>query len=117
MVKIKHEFNEIKSIAKKAVKSLLRGFCGIIWVVILFFVNIAITLYSASVRAIRCKPCISVAVTFLIMCCVVFATHVKMKVKLTTAEYQRDQLEIKLDSIKVVKGEKNSYGYQAYKSK
>lgn len=115
-IKIGYTWHDLGRYAKEAVISLLTGFCKTLWAVALTIANIAIRGFKLTVSAIRRNPCTAVVVTFLIMAAAIYATHMRMKVKLTTAEYQRDSIEQKLDSIKVLYGDK-IVTYQAYKEK
>lgn len=85
---------------------------------ILLVINIIATALNLGKNAIKKKPCLSVLATFVVMLLFIAVVHMRMKVKLTTAEWQRDSLEQKLDSIKVVNGTNVSYyKYQPYKPK
>lgn len=81
-------------------------------------INIVATALNLGKNAIKKNPCLSVLATFVVMLLFIAVVHMRMKVKLTTAEWQRDSLEQKLDSIKVVNGTSVSYyKYQPYKLK
>lgn len=85
---------------------------------LLLVINIIATALICGKNAIKKKPCLSVLATFVVMLLFIAVVHMRMKVKLTTAEWQRDSLEQKLDSIKVVNGTNVSYyKYQPYKPK
>lgn len=104
--------------AKNAAKSFLTGLIRLLWVIILLVINIIATALNLGRNAIKKKPCLSVLATFVVMLLFIAVVHMRMKVKLTTAEWQRDSLEQKLDSIKVVNGTNVSYyKYQPYKPK
>lgn len=114
-IKIKYLPSDLWHFFKSAVKSLATGLCRIVWVVILFAVNIVLWAISEVKELIRKSPVISVCVTFVIMLVVAVGVHMQMKAKLTTAEWQRDSLEQKLDSIKVLSNTNNRYyRYQRY---
>ena len=103
--------------AKNAAKSLLRGLIRIAWVIVLLVVNIIATALNWVKNAIKKKPCLSVLATFVVMLVFVAVVHMRMKVKLTTAEWQRDSLEQKLDSVKIfTNGDVSYFKYQQYKS-
>lgn len=95
-ITIKYTWHALGQYAKEAIVSLLTGFCKTLWAVVLLVANLAIRAYEYVVRGIRAFPCVAVGLTAVIMLMVVFTTHARMKVKLTTAEYQRDSVEMKL---------------------
>lgn len=116
-MKIIYTWHDLGRYAKNAAKSLLRGLIRLVWVIVLLVVNIIATALIWGKNAIKKKPCLSVLATFVVMLLFIAVVHMRMKVKLTTAEWQRDSLELKLDSIKVANGTKVSYfKYQQYKS-
>lgn len=98
---------------KNAVKSLLSGVLGLMWATILLLANSAVRGYKKLIAAIRAYPCVATAATFLLMLVVAIAIHMQMKVKLTTAEWQRDSLQQRLDSAKVGRT-LTYYKYQNY---
>ena len=117
-MKIIYTWHDLGRYAKNAAKSLLRGLIRLVWVIVLLVVNIIATALNWVKNAIKKKPCLSVLATFVVMLLFIAVVHMRMKVKLTTAEWQRDSLEQKLDSIKVANGTKVSYyKYQPYKPK
>lgn len=117
-MKIIYTWHDLGRYAKNAAKSLLRGLIRLVWVIVLLVVNIIATALNWVKNAIKKKPCLSVLATFVVMLLFIAVVHMRMKVKLTTAEWQRDSLEQKLDSIKVVNGTNVSYyKYQTYKPK
>lgn len=117
-MKIIYTWHDLGKYAKNAAKSLLTGLIRLLWVIILLVVNIIATALIWGKNAIKKKPCLSVLATFVVMLLFIAVVHMRMKVKLTTAEWQRDSLELKLDSIKVANGTKVSYyKYQPYKLK
>lgn len=117
-MKIIYTWHDLGRYAKNAAKSLLTGVIRLQWVIILLVINIIATALIWGKNAIKKKPCLSVLATFVVMLLFIAVVHMRMKVKLTTAEWQRDSLEQKLDSIKVANGTKVSYyKYQPYKPK
>ena len=116
-MKIIYTWHDLGRYAKNAVKSLLRGLIRLAWVIILLVVNIIATALNWVKNAIKKKPCLSVLATFVVMLVFVAVVHMRMKVKLTTAEWQRDSLEQKLDSVKIfTNGDVSYFKYQQYKS-
>ena len=117
-MKFIYTWHDLGRYAKNAAKSLLTGVIRLQWVIILLVINIIATALIWGKNAIKKKPCLSVLATFVVMLLFIAVVHMRMKVKLTTAEWQRDSLELKLDSIKVANGTKVSYyKYQPYKLK
>lgn len=117
-MKFIYTWHDLGKYAKNAAKSFLTGLIRLIWVIILLVINIIATAPICGKNAIKKKPCLSVLATFVVMLLFIAVVHMRMKVKLTTAEWQRDSLEQKLDSIKVVNGTNVSYyKYQPYKLK
>lgn len=116
-MKIIYTWHDLGRYAKNAAKSLLRGLIRLVWVIILLVVNIIATALNWVKNAIKKKPCLSVLATFVVMLVFVAVVHMRMKVKLTTAEWQRDSLEQKLDSVKIfTNGDVSYFKYQQYKS-
>lgn len=109
-MKFTYKWSELYELLKKAVISILSGFYGLIRVVVLSVINLAVRGFKTAVSWIRNNPCVAVVLTFIIMLAVVVGVHMNMKVKLTTAEWQRDSLSQRLDSAKMT-----YYRYQPYK--
>ena len=118
-MKIIYTWHDLGRYAKNAAKSLLRGLIRIVWVIVLLVVNIIATALNWVKNAIKKKPCLSVLATFVVMLVFVAVVHMRMKVKPTTAEWQRDSLEMRLDSVKVINnnGNVSYFKYQQYKPK
>ena len=118
-MKIIYTWHDLGRYAKNAAKSLLRGLIRLVWVIVLLVVNIIDTALNWVKNAIKKKPCLSVLATFVVMLVFVAVVHMRMKVKLTTAEWQRDSLEMRLDSVKVINnnGNVSYFKYQQYKPK
>lgn len=118
-MKIIYTWHDLGRYAKNAAKSLLRGLIRLVWVIVLLVVNIIATALNWVKNAIKKKPCASVLMTFAVMLVFIAVVHMRMKVKLTTAEWQRDSLEMRLDSVKVINnnGNVSYFKYQQYKPK
>lgn len=102
--------------SKGAFKSFLTGFVKSAWAIALVVINLATAGFHACLRGIRSYPCVTAVVTFMVMATITLAVHVRMKVKLTTAEWQRDSIERRFDSVMVLYGNQaNYYKYQTYK--
>lgn len=116
-IKFLYKPSELKGFIKRALKSFALGLGRMIWSVILILVNVCGWLVIAAKNAIRKHPCLSVGITFLAMSGVAAVIHIQLKTKLTTAEWQRDSLEQRLDSIKVLSSNNTRYfKYQEYKT-
>ena len=116
-MKIIYTWHDLGRYAKNAAKSLLRGLIRLAWVIVLLVINIIATSLNWVKNTIKKKPCASVLMTFAVMLVFIAVVHMRMKVKLTTAEWQRDSLEQKLDSVKVfTNGNVSYFKYQQYKS-
>lgn len=116
-MKIIYTWHDLGRYAKNAAKSLLRGLIRLAWVIILLVINIIATALNWVKNTIKKKPCASVLMTFAVMLVFIAVVHMRMKVKLTTAEWQRDSLEQKLDSVKIfTNGDVSYFKYQQYKS-
>lgn len=102
-------YHYIANTAKEAAKSLLTGFLSLLWVILLLIAETAVRAAEMAVRAIRSKPCVAVAITFIAMLAVAVANHAQMKVRLTTTEYQRDSLQHRLDTANM-----KYYRYRSY---
>lgn len=118
-MKFIYTWHDLGRYAKNAAKSFLRGLIRLVWVIILLVVNIIATALNWVKNAIKKKPCASVLMTFAVMLVFIAVVHMRMKVKLTTAEWQRDSLEMRLDSVKVINnnGNVSYFKYQQYKPK
>lgn len=113
-IKIKYSPSELGKYAKNAILSLVTGLFSIAWAVILLIINIARWCSFKLFEAIRKKPILSVGITFAVMLIVAAVVHHQMKVKLTTARWQRDSLEQRLDSIQILdKGNTTYFRYHA----
>lgn len=117
-MKIIYTWHDLGRYAKSAAKSLLRGLTRLVWVIILLVVNIIATALNWVKNTIKKKPCASVLMTFAVMLVFIAVVHMRMKVKLTTAEWQRFRLEQTLDSIKELDSDTVGYfKYQGYRAK
>lgn len=116
-IKIKHSPGEWMHVMRRSLMMLATGVAGTLWSAVLLVINVVLWTVSRVRSVIRRHPCASVVATFMVMLLVVAVTHMRMKVRLTTAEWQRDSLELRLDSIKTLTGATASYfRYQKYQS-
>lgn len=97
--KIAYTRKEWLAYAKDALLSFLTGFLHLAWSAVLLVANLAMQACSASVRAIRAKPVVAVGMVAGCMAVAMMAVYMQMKTRLTTAEWQRDSLELRLDSV------------------
>lgn len=115
-MKIIYTWHDLGRYAKNAAKSFLTGLIRLLWVIVLLVINIVAMALNMVKNTIKKKPCMSVLITFIVMLVFIAVVHMRMKVKLTTAEWQRDSLEMRLDSAKVLESGNVSYfKYQQYK--
>lgn len=116
-IKWKYLPKDLWDFFKGALQSFFMGLLRILWTVILMVVNIMLWVASEIGKSIKKAPVLAVCITFVMMLVVVVAVHMQMKTKLTTAEHQRDSLELKFDSMKVLSSDNNRYfKYQDYKA-
>lgn len=115
-MKIKYTQKELLAYFIEAVGSLFRGFCRIIWTVFLLFANITIAVAMYVAGLIRKAPVLAVCLTFAVMFVASVVSYAEMKTRLTTAEWQRDSLTMKLDSVLTMNNTKKSYyRFEKYK--
>lgn len=116
MIRLRYKWHELGTYAKDAAKSLLTGAIRLMWAIVLLAVNLPVAVTKTLAWAIRKAPCVAVGVTFAAMLLVAVATNMQMKARLTTAEWQRDRMELRLDSVLTLRGDKDGYyRYQAYR--
>lgn len=114
-IKIKYAPLELWGYFKKAVRRSLIGLFDIVWAIVLLIVNILAWIWHDMLRFIKDRPVPAVLITFSVMLIANIVIRVSMKYKLTTAEWQRDSLEQKLDSTKELDNRTTSYyRYQSY---
>lgn len=117
-IKIKYTWRELADFAKSAALSLVTGLFRLLWAVILLVINIFVWCVSELVKAIKAAPVVAFFIMLTLMTVALFAVYAQMKYKLTTAEWERDSLEQRLDSVKVLYGNNVQYfRYQNYKEK
>ena len=95
--------------AKDAVRLFFKGLAMILWFLVLTIINIIAWLWQEVSGCIKKAPLLSVAITFIVMAVIAMGVYRQMKVKLTTARWQRDSLEQRLDSVKILDANNTSY--------
>lgn len=116
MIRLRYKWHELGVYAKDAAKTLLAGVLRLAWATVLLAVNLPVAAARTLVGAIRKAPCVAVGVTFAAMLLLVAVTNMRMKARLTTAEWQRDRMELRLDSALTLRGDKDGYyRYRAYR--
>lgn len=117
-MEIKYTWRELAEFAKSAALSLVTGLFRLLWAIILLIMNLAIWCVSELAKAIRKSPVVAFVMALTVSGLVYAVSYMGMKYKLTTAEWQRDSLEQKMDSIKVLYGDNvGYYRYRNYKEK
>lgn len=109
MIRLNYKWHELGRYAKDAAKSLLTGVLRLAWATVLLVVNIIVKVTGTTVSGIRKAPCVAVGVTFAAMLLLVAVTNMRMKARLTTAEWQRDRMELRLDSLREMYGLEDTY--------
>lgn len=92
-----------------AVRPAFTGTLRLLWAACLLFVNIVLHALCRMARIIRRHPCTAVTTAVVTLALVNVVTYVEMKTRLTTAEWQRDKAELKLDSVLTLNGTKPTY--------
>ena len=92
-------YSELLSFMRGAFKGLVFGLFRTLWAIILFGINTAIFAYRKAVSGIKGYPVAAVIVLLFILAITNLANYANMKVKLTTAEWRYDQLQIHMDSV------------------
>lgn len=117
-IKIKYTWRELAGFAKSATLSLATGLFRILWAIALLVINLATWCISELTAAIRKQPVVAFVMALTVSGLIYAVSYMGMKYKLTTAEWQRDSLEQKMDSIKVLYGDNvGYYRYRNYKEK
>lgn len=117
-IRIKYAPRELWGYFKKAVRRAFLGLFDIVWAIALLIINAALWVWNDMVHFIKARPVPSVLVTFAVMLVFAAVVHMRMKVKLTTVEWQRFRLEQTLDSIKELDSDTVGYfKYQGYRAK
>lgn len=107
---------ELGSYFLGAVKAFGKGLARIVWSAFLLLANVTIVVAEYVAGLIRKAPVASVGVTFAVMAVVSMVSYADMKTKLTTAEWERDSVAVRLDSALTMSGAKPTYyKYEPYK--
>lgn len=108
-MKIRMTRKELGSYFLGAVKAFGKGLARIVWSAFLLLANITIVVTEYIAGLIRKAPVVSVGVTFAVMLVASVVSYADMKTKLTTAEWERDSVAIRLDSALTMSGTKPTY--------
>lgn len=108
-MKIQYNPHELMTYCKDSIRLFFNGLAMILWFIILTIINIFAWLWQEVSACIKKAPLLSVAVTFAVMDAIAMGVYRQMKVKLTTARWQRDSLEQRLDSIKILDANNTSF--------
>lgn len=92
-----------------AVRPAITGALRLLWAAFLLLVNIVLHALVRTARVIRHHPCTAVAIVFVSLTLVNVITYMELKTRLTTALWQRDKAELKLDSVQTMNGTKPTY--------
>lgn len=104
-----NSYRDVTRFAKEAFKVLFLGFFRSLWAIILLVINTAVLAYRKAAQGIKSRPMAAVIVLLFILAISNTVNYVRMKVKLTTAEWQYDQLRIHMDSVYEAYNIHNSY--------
>ncbi|MCH3980478.1 MAG: hypothetical protein LKE41_00895 [Prevotella sp.] len=97
-INIEYTWKELWDYMKHSFILLLKGIARIIWSVCLIIINLAIWTYRKAYGFTQKNPGLSVAILFALMSIMTVAVYASMKERLTTAQWQRDSLKVKVDS-------------------
>lgn len=115
-MKIKYTERELLAYFTEAARSFFKGFCRIAWTIFLLFANIIIAVAMYIAGLIRKAPVLAVCLTFAVMFVASVVSYAEMKTRLTTAEWERDSVTMKLDSVLTMNNTKKSYyRFEKYK--
>lgn len=98
-VKLQYTWRELGRYVLDALKSFLTGLIRLGWSVALLVANVAVGAAQTASKTIKAKPLAAVGVTFAVMLMAMVFQHCSYKYKLTTAEWQKGQLQMRLDSV------------------
>lgn len=99
-----------------AVRPAITGALRLLWAAFLLLVNIVLHALGRTARVIRHHPCTAVAIVVVSLTLVNVVTYMELKTRLTTALWQRDKAELKLDSVQTMNGTKPTYyKFEKYK--
>ena len=92
-------YTELLHFARGAFQGLVSGLFRSLWAIILLAANTAIFAYRKAVSGIKDYPVAAVIVLLFVLAISNLMNYANMKVKLTTAEWRYDQLQIHMDSV------------------
>lgn len=115
-MKVIYKWSVIWLYAKDALKSVVMGVARLLWTIVLVVVNGVAWCYRKIENGIRRHPGVHLLVSLALIFGISAVVHIRMKVRLTTAEWQRDSLELRMDSMRVLYGNNaNYFKYEDYK--
>ena len=97
-IKVEYSRAELLDYVKKSFVLLLEGSVRIVWSACLVITNACLWTGRKAYGFINKNPGLSVAILFALMSIMTVAVYASMKERLTTAEWQRDSLKVKVDS-------------------
>lgn len=99
-IRIRYTWAELCEGMASSLRSLfLDGLFCLLWSVAMLVANAVMWCAGKAASAIRRKPVAAVGVTIGVAVVATAAVYMQMKTRLTTAEWQRDSLELRLDSL------------------
>lgn len=92
-------YTELLRFARGAFHSFIFGLFRSLWAIILLAANTAVFAYRKAVSGIKGYPVAAVVVLLFVLAVSNLMNYASMKVKLTTAEWRYDQLQMHMDSV------------------
>ena len=102
-------YTELLRFARGAFQGLVSGLFRSLWAIVLLAANTAIYAYRKVVSGIKGYPVAAVIVLLFVLAISNLMNYANMKVKLTTAEWRHDQLQMHMDSVYEVYNIRPSY--------
>ena len=92
-------YSEILGFARRALKGFFLGLSRSLWAIVLLVINTAIFALCKAAQGIKQAPVAVVIVLLFVLAITNLANYASMKAKLTTAQWQTDRLQMRLDSV------------------
>nr|DAS34871.1 MAG TPA: hypothetical protein [Caudoviricetes sp.] len=108
-MKIIHKPAEYGKMVKRGLFAFLRGLITLCWCMPVGIVSCAVWGGKAAKRVFEKHPRTTLTAISVILCLGWAISYMEMKTKLTTAEWQRDSLRLKVDSINELSGKTATY--------
>lgn len=102
-------YSELLSFMRGAFKGLVFDLFRMLWAIALFGINTAVFAYRKAVSGIKGYPVVAVIILLFVLAVSNLVNYANMKVKLTTAEWRYDQLQMHMDSVYEVYNIRPSY--------